>query len=544
MLVWKAGLRRPVPAGLVGPAAAVALVALLVVELATPADIIFGTLEIVPVIVALLFAQRRWALGVAALAVAGRGLSAAVDGLPVALACLEGASYVAVSALFATSSRGQRPAGARAGGAARAAATTSLRHYCIAFTMRSGSTALCHDLESMGLGHPDEHFQEERYQGAEIARYIADQAANAGGVFGFKISWEQLETFCRNLAAQGTEVPAMDLRSVFPGLRMLHIVRRDKVRQAISCWRASMSGVWHIPVGSDAKPGRPDYDFDGILPFYLQITCDDWLWEQHFARLGVDVLTVSYEDYMADRDAELRRVVDFLGVQPASELQPVEKLQVMRDDWTDRMAERFLDDVYHPRPGMAAHTARTYWTHADLRSHLRRIAEMGGRLDEACEIGTGAGLMAPVLREFCAHVVGYERDAELLAQARAQYGAEVDFTAVERLWQLPAADGAFDVALLMTVLQSLSDEDVARVAAEVCRVLRPGGFVLLCEETDPLHQWRDARRPEAFTIGRAPEAYEKLFAPLQVVASSPRRVERTYPRPDVGSYLLLRAPQG
>ena len=130
--------------------------------------------------------------------------------------------------------------------------------------------------------------------------YIVEKVNDSRGqVFGFKATWDQAEALCRTLEAQGEPVPGMDLRNVFPGLRIVHLLRRDKVRQAISLWRAATSGMWHIPDNAGTQAGRPDYDFEALLWHFAGVMCDDWMWIHHFARTRGDVLTVVYEDYVA-----------------------------------------------------------------------------------------------------------------------------------------------------------------------------------------------------------------------------------------------------
>jgi LPS sulfotransferase NodH len=419
-------------------------------------------------------------------------------------------------------------------------------YYFVAFTMRSGSTVICHDLGRLDLGEPREWFQEDNRVGRPASDYVIETVTQSRGeLFGFKATWDQVQALCRALEAEGDPVPLMDLRNVFPGLRVVHLVRRDKVRQAISLWRAATSGTWHIADHAGTEAGRPDYDLDALQSYFIEVVCEDWMWMDHFARTGSDVLTVAYEDYLVDPLATIERICKHIGAWPRrGRSQWADRPRIMRDEWTDQIAERFVADVRGPRrPGTVAQAARTYWAQVDLRSYLRRIDELDGRLFDACHVGAGYGLMSAVLSESCRNVVAFERDLELVHAGRAQYSPEVHFVAVADLRALPAADASFDLVLLIAVLQAVDDEAMARVADEVKRIVRPGGFVLLCEETDPAHFWRDTRSVDgSFTIGRSMAAYEAAFAPMELVATSPRRVERSYPRQNVGSYMLLRLP--
>jgi len=186
---------------------------------------------------------------------------------------------------------------------------------------------------------------------------------------------------------------------------------------------------------------------------------------------------------------------------------------------------------------LAAHSARTYLEHADVRRYL---AEIGVQRDDAaaCDIGAGYGRMTPLLLETASRVVAFEREPALVEMGRSLW-PEADFVQIERLSELAIADESFDIALIFTVLQHLSDDEVEATATEIRRVLKRPGYALLCEETDPLHRWRESDDTARFTIGRPVETYTKVLA-LELVATSPRRVEATYQRADVGSYMLFR----
>ncbi len=222
------------------------------------------------------------------------------------------------------------------------------RFYCLSFSIRSGSTLLCDDLTQWGLGAPAEHFQFPEYPVLDgplsdhLIR-LADQWA--GDIFGFKISWYQATEVTSRLRAEGHGSLGVDLRNVFPGLEHIHMVRNDKISQAISAWRAASSQTWHWPAGTVVNPGEPLYDFEAIETEFNQILTDDWLWQFHFEQLGISPLTIYYEDYIQDRPGHLWRVADHLGV-PASPTRLNDNLLVMRDEWTDQIARRFKAELH------------------------------------------------------------------------------------------------------------------------------------------------------------------------------------------------------
>ncbi len=144
-------------------------------------------------------------------------------------------------------------------------------------------------------------------------------------------------------------------------------------------------------------------------------------------------------------------------------------------------------------------------------------------------------------REFAAAVTGFERQPAFVDAARPLLPG---FTShqVDSLSRLPAADRSFDVVLTFTVLQHLTDRAVSEAAAEVRRIVRPGGLVLLCEDTNPAARFGDVEKGRGLcVIGRPVETYAALLTPLRLLTVAPRRVEPTYPSPDVGHFMLFRA---
>ncbi len=187
-----------------------------------------------------------------------------------------------------------------------------------------------------------------------------------------------------------------------------------------------------------------------------------------------------------------------------------------------------------------AFALRTYLEHAQIRQCLARVTA-GRRFAGAAEVGCGYGRLLPVLLEYANRVTGFERQPEFAAAA-ARLHLNCEIVRVDSLAAIPAPDHAFDFVLTFTVLQHLTDRMVARAAAELRRLCAPGGHVLLCEETDETHREGDIEDDHGIcTIGRSVDRYAALFAPFRLSETTPRVIEPTYARPDVGTYMLFAA---
>ena len=181
---------------------------------------------------------------------------------------------------------------------------------------------------------------------------------------------------------------------------------------------------------------------------------------------------------------------------------------------------------------------RNYLEQGLVRDCVQR-AEMTTPITRAYDVGCGFGRLTPVLSEFASVVVGFEREATLVATARQLLPA-LEFVEVASLETLPAPDASAELVMTFTVLQHMPDPQAEAVIREMARVLAPGGHVLVVEETDPTLEAGDVTRAEAgYTRGRPWSWYEARFAPLQLIRMGPRVIEPGYPRADVGTYMLF-----
>jgi 2-polyprenyl-6-hydroxyphenyl methylase / 3-demethylubiquinone-9 3-methyltransferase len=130
-----------------------------------------------------------------------------------------------------------------------------------------------------------------------------------------------------------------------------------------------------------------------------------------------------------------------------------------------RQYDELADQWWEPNGSFAA----LRWIAAS-RGELIPPAPPGGGmlLDVAC----GGGLLAPVVPDGYRHI-GIDLVTSALEQA-AEHGVE---PLVADAGALPFADGAFHVVVAGEILEHLDDLDTA--VAELCRVTRPGGWIVI-----------------------------------------------------------------
>jgi ubiquinone/menaquinone biosynthesis C-methylase UbiE len=133
---------------------------------------------------------------------------------------------------------------------------------------------------------------------------------------------------------------------------------------------------------------------------------------------------------------------------------------------------------------------------ADAQVEAAMLRLMRGRsLGHLLDIGTGTGRMAEIFARSAQNITALDRSPEMLRIARAKLAdrgvaadlVQGDFTA------LPFADGTIDTVVMHQVLHFAHEPD--RVIAEVARVLRPGGAVLIADFAP--HEQEDLRTQAA-----------------------------------------------
>jgi demethylmenaquinone methyltransferase/2-methoxy-6-polyprenyl-1,4-benzoquinol methylase len=146
----------------------------------------------------------------------------------------------------------------------------------------------------------------------------------------------------------------------------------------------------------------------------------------------------------------------------------------------------------------------------------RRAADLArvGPGDRALDVATGTGDLAAELHSRGAEVVGLDFSERMLELARAKEPG-VRFQAGNAL-ELPFGDGEFDAVTVGFGARNFSD--LPRGLAEMARVTRPGGRVVVLEITTPqkpplswfFRLWFDEAVPRLGRVAGDPDAYTYL----------------------------------
>jgi len=268
-----------------------------------------------------------------------------------------------------------------------------LRSYLVCATPRSGSTLLCHLLAQTGLaGRPEEYFEALRHSGiprrpaeyfdperhANIIERLAfrempdgeqpgpnplwrpesydryldwvlEEGTTPNGVFGAKLMWGYLGDFAdllRGIAGNARlPIPALLDRS-FPDLRYVQITRRDKVRQAVSLWKAVQTQAWRAGAG-DGERVEPVFSFRPINFLVRQLTAHDASWDAYFLGLGARPLKVTYEELAEAPEPVIARVLEHLDNPVPDDLRlDGPSLTVQADERSEEWIRRFEEHLH------------------------------------------------------------------------------------------------------------------------------------------------------------------------------------------------------
>jgi LPS sulfotransferase NodH len=242
-----------------------------------------------------------------------------------------------------------------------------LRHprrcYVVCTIPRSGSNLLTDGLRATRqAGMPKQFFlpkSEDRY-GAELGldpttdypgyvRGIVNAKTTRNEVFGFKLMSWYLDDYLARLRDTGAfGEPATDdlvmLRNAFPRLRFVHIVRRHKLRQALSTARALQTGLWKVQEGKTASR-EPQFDAELIEQSLREADRQERIWYAFFQRIGIAPFQVEYEELCRDYEGTLRGVLDFLKISLPRNARIGAPVTIKQSDEISRIwEERFLTE--------------------------------------------------------------------------------------------------------------------------------------------------------------------------------------------------------
>lgn len=231
--------------------------------------------------------------------------------------------------------------------------------YTIWFSQRTGSTLLTRALEAAGVaGNPGEWLNcgtdlcSEFHLAslAEVQQHLWDLGTTGNGIFGIKHSFH--EPHFSRLMTQMIQFPGCPpgesnrpaiWENAFPHHRHIFMTRRNKVRLAVSWWKAIQSQEWHLLPGQSHKELDLSnaYSFDAINHLYNECSLREAGIQEFFAESGIVPLNICYEDFILRYEQTIRTVLQFLDLDDRSISLPEQLLEKTADDVSEEWVQHF-----------------------------------------------------------------------------------------------------------------------------------------------------------------------------------------------------------
>lgn len=223
--------------------------------------------------------------------------------------------------------------------------------YIVASSRRTGSTMLCDFLQGTGvLGYPNEYIREAlsvMAQGGIInPGYVLKEALKVNqtknGVFGIKIHWSALESFNKSVFPKLDIEERKLVENLLKNSAYIFLTRRNKIRQAISDWRALGTGIFHIRKDSKDRirkqyESRLPYDYTRLKRLLADLVRHDEGWRTYFETNDIHPVEIVYEDLVKRPEEEVRRILDYL-------LEDCANIDVAPD--TNRLSDEYTEEIY------------------------------------------------------------------------------------------------------------------------------------------------------------------------------------------------------
>jgi LPS sulfotransferase NodH len=179
------------------------------------------------------------------------------------------------------------------------------------------------------------------------------------GVFASKLMWNQvpeLQALTEGIPEYRGLEPIDLLTRLFGDPAYVWVTRRDKVRQAVSLWKALQTRSWRD--GSGRRPSELHYRFEGINHLVELFESDDRAWGGFFAEHRIEPLVISYEDHLErDQDAAVRSVLALIGVPPPAGWEAVQPMARQADALSEEWVAAYHRDRARQQPSAAAAAA-------------------------------------------------------------------------------------------------------------------------------------------------------------------------------------------
>ena len=229
--------------------------------------------------------------------------------------------------------------------------------YTIWFSQRTGSTLLCRALQSTGIaGKPSEWLSTanllDKYRldcYTQLQQRLWQLGSTSNGVFGVKTG--ACEPYFSKIINIFKRFPNCNPRSnrieiwdnAFPNSKHIYLTRRNKVRLAVSWWKAIQTQEWHRKQGQQPIPVdlKDKYSYDAIAHLFAECSMREAAIQEFFSEGSIVPLTIVYEDFVLNYEATIESIIEYLELPSANISLASPPLQQLADDVSEEWVHRF-----------------------------------------------------------------------------------------------------------------------------------------------------------------------------------------------------------
>jgi trehalose 2-sulfotransferase len=237
--------------------------------------------------------------------------------------------------------------------------------YTIWFSQRTGSTLLCRALDSTGIaGNPKEwltlnstsnlldKYQLDSY--VELPQKLWQLGTSSNGVFGVKTG--ACEPYFSSIIDTLRQFPGCDRKTnnrveiwenAFPNCKHIYMTRRNKVRLAVSWWKAIQTQEWHREQGklSLAEDLKDKYCYDAINHLFAECSMREAAIQEFFSEGSIVPLTIVYEDFILAYEQTIRNILNYLELPDTQNISiNPPQFQQLADDLSEEWVQRFRQE--------------------------------------------------------------------------------------------------------------------------------------------------------------------------------------------------------
>jgi LPS sulfotransferase NodH len=228
--------------------------------------------------------------------------------------------------------------------------------YAICSIPRTGSNMLCSILTEMGIGKPFEQlngkFQVKFDMNKSLREILLSEmkkGESANGIKGIKIMGVQLQRLAfRVNNAQKTAYTPDDIMDLLQIEKYIFLRRKNKLRQAISQYKAKVNNQWRVNIGQKVERKRVKYNRFSIQKCLVEIPQKELEWLNFFNRRDIQPLEIYYEDLVENYQETLTKVVEYLCVKLPDDFQfPPPTLEKQADETSEVFYRRFQNPKWY-----------------------------------------------------------------------------------------------------------------------------------------------------------------------------------------------------